>query len=44
VGRAPVGGAVGPLGSESFCVRGILILNEIWTQDKVYILAGTLRG
>jgi hypothetical protein len=36
VGRAPRGGAVGTLGGESFYVRGIFILNEMWTQVKTY--------
>jgi len=38
------GGAVGPLGGAFICMRDIFILNEIWAQDKIYILVGTLLG
>jgi hypothetical protein len=43
---APHGGAVGSLGggAQGFCTRIIFILKEIWTQDKIYILVGTLLG
>jgi hypothetical protein len=34
----PPEGAVGHLGARVFCTRDILILNEIWAQDKVYLL------
>jgi hypothetical protein len=44
VGRAP-GGTVGPLGGGEFaCMRDIFILNEVWVQDKIYILVGTFLG
>jgi hypothetical protein len=39
----PPGGAVGPLGGVD-CMGDIFILNEIWTQGKIYILIGTLLG
>jgi hypothetical protein len=45
VRRAPHGGAVSPLGGAPVvCVRDKFILNEIWTQDYIYIyiLIGTL--
>jgi hypothetical protein len=29
-------------GSRVVCMRDILILNDIWAQDKIYILIGTL--
>jgi hypothetical protein len=39
VGLAPPGGAVGPVGRAwVVCMRDIFILNEIWVQDKMYIL------
>jgi hypothetical protein len=38
VGRPPWGVAVGPLGARVDCTRDIFILNEIWVQDKIYIL------
>jgi hypothetical protein len=31
-------------GGESCLYEGILILNEIWAQDKLYILEGTFLG
>jgi hypothetical protein len=37
VGHGPQGGKVGPLGVQDVCMRVIFILNEIWTQDKIYI-------
>jgi hypothetical protein len=44
-GACPLGGVVGPVGgARVFCMRDIFILDEIWTQDKIYILAGTLLG
>jgi hypothetical protein len=45
-GACPAGGAAGPLGlgGASFCVTDIFILNEIRTQDKLYILVVTLLG
>jgi hypothetical protein len=47
-GACSPGGAVGPLtggGVGGVCMRDIvLILNEIWAQDKVYILVDTLLG
>jgi hypothetical protein len=36
VGRAPPRGALLVLWG-SFCMRDIIILNEIWAQDKTYI-------
>jgi hypothetical protein len=33
-----------PGGAQVVCMRAIFILNEIWTQDKIYILVGTLLG
>jgi hypothetical protein len=39
-----VGGAVGTLGGGLFYMSVIFILNEIWTQGKIYILVGTLFG
>jgi hypothetical protein len=46
VGRAPPPwGAVGPVGGALVvCMKNIFILNEIWAQDKIYILIGTLLG
>jgi hypothetical protein len=47
VGRAPSGGAVGPLwgGRLVDCMRDIIILNEIWVQGRIYIfLVGTFLG
>jgi hypothetical protein len=39
------GVAVGPLGgARVICMRDIFILDEIWTQDNIYILVGTLLG
>jgi hypothetical protein len=41
----PLPGAVGPLGGGGgrvVCMRDVFILNEIWTQDKIRILVGTL--
>jgi hypothetical protein len=29
-------------GARVFCMKDISILNEIWGQDKMYILVGTL--
>jgi hypothetical protein len=42
-------GAVGSLffwggGAQLVCMKGIFILNKMWAQDKIYILAGTLPG
>jgi hypothetical protein len=31
-------------GAQVMCTRGIFIFNEIWAQDKLYILVGTLLG
>jgi hypothetical protein len=45
VGRAPpgVGHNDGPFRGARFgCMTDIFISNEIWGQDKVYILIGTL--
>jgi hypothetical protein len=48
VGRHPPrgGGDVGHLGGGARVVgmRDIFTLNEIWTQDKIYILVGILLG
>jgi hypothetical protein len=41
---APPGSAFGPLGGASCLYEGHTILNEIWTQDKIYILVDTLLG
>jgi hypothetical protein len=40
----PAWGAVGGLGGGGrvFCMKNIFILNKVWTQDKIYILVGTL--
>jgi hypothetical protein len=44
VGRAPWTGAFGPLGGGAdVYMRDIFISNEIWTQDKIYILVCTLH-
>jgi hypothetical protein len=32
------------VGGGVVCVRNIFILNDIWAQDKIYILVGTLLG
>jgi hypothetical protein len=40
-GAPPRGGSVGPLGARFVYVRDILILNEIWAQDKIYISVPT---
>jgi hypothetical protein len=42
----PREGAVGPLGrgGRVICMRDIFIRIEIWAQDEIYILAGTLLG
>lgn len=45
-GTRPLGGgAVGPLveGGQVHCIRDILILNEIRTQSKIYILIACLK-
>jgi hypothetical protein len=42
VGRAPRGALLVLLGRRVVCMRDIFILNEIWVQDKIYILVGTL--
>jgi uncharacterized metal-binding protein len=46
MGRTPLGGGgvVGSPGGREFFVWGAFILNEIWAQDKMYILVGTLLG
>jgi hypothetical protein len=46
VGLPPGGGGVfGPLGGgRVVCLRDISILNEIWAQNKTYILVGILLG
>jgi hypothetical protein len=31
-------------GSRVFCKKDIFILNDVWPQDKIYILVGTLLG
>jgi hypothetical protein len=31
-------------GDARFCVRDIFILNEIWEQDEIHVLVGTLLG
>jgi hypothetical protein len=38
VGCAPPGGA------RVVCMRDIFVLNEMWVQDKTYILGGFLLG
>jgi hypothetical protein len=39
VGCAPLGGgAAGPHGIASSSYEDILILNEMWAQDKMYVL------
>jgi hypothetical protein len=35
-GARPLWGVDGPLGGGFVCMRGIFILNEIWTQHKTY--------
>jgi hypothetical protein len=41
-GARPQEGAVGPWGGgRVVCVRYTIILNEIWAQDKIYILVVT---
>jgi hypothetical protein len=44
--RRPPGGRSSTSGGEgaSVCMRYIFILNEIWAQDKIYILVGTSQG
>jgi hypothetical protein len=47
VGRAPQagGGAVGHVGGTRVsCMTDMLMFNEIWTQDKIFIFVGTLLG
>jgi hypothetical protein len=44
VRRAHAGGAVSPLGRKVVYMTDIFILNDIWAQDKIYILVGTLLG
>jgi hypothetical protein len=39
--RASQGGAIAPMGGASFSFMRDIILNEIWAQDKIYILVGT---
>jgi hypothetical protein len=43
---APPGGSLFVLwgGAQVYCTRDKLILNEIWEQDIIYILVGTLLG
>jgi hypothetical protein len=33
-----------PWEGDKLFVQGTFILNEIWAQDKIYILVGTLLG
>jgi hypothetical protein len=40
---APLGGALSAVGGASL-YRDMLIFNEIWAQDKIYILVGTSLG
>jgi hypothetical protein len=44
--RPPLGGGALLVfgGGRVVCMRDIFILNEIWTQEKVCILVGTLLG
>jgi hypothetical protein len=43
VRRPSAGGTVRPLrGGGVDCKRDMFILNEIWAQDKIHILTGTL--
>jgi hypothetical protein len=45
VGLASPGGRFWSSGvSQAVCMRGIFILKEIWVQDKICILVGTLLG
>jgi hypothetical protein len=45
VGPPPLGGCtLGPRGGGVVCMRVIFILNEIWTEDGIHILVGTLLG
>jgi hypothetical protein len=45
MGRDPGGGAVTSGGrSASVYIRNTFTLNEIWAQDKIYILVGILLG
>jgi hypothetical protein len=37
-------GAVDPLSARVVCVRNIFVLIEMWEQDVIYILIGTLLG
>jgi hypothetical protein len=39
----PMRGTAGPLGGASCLFKGHT-LNEIWAQNKIYILIGTLLG
>jgi hypothetical protein len=41
-GAGPRGGHCWPSGGGVDCMRDIFILNEIWAQDKIYSLLGTL--
>jgi hypothetical protein len=40
------GDALRPLGGGGrvVCMRDILVLNEMWAQDEIYILVGTSLG
>jgi hypothetical protein len=44
VGSDPRGALLVLWEARVVCMRYIFILNEIWTQDKIYILVGTLLG
>jgi hypothetical protein len=46
VGRAPRGGGLcgSSVGARVTFMRDIFILKEIWTEDKIYFLIGTLLG
>jgi hypothetical protein len=43
-GTRPPGGGHCSLGGGVDCIRGIPIFNEIYVQDKIYILVHTLLG
>jgi hypothetical protein len=40
----PLGGRCWSFGGARFLYEGHIYLDEIWTQDKIYILKGTLFG
>jgi hypothetical protein len=42
VGRDPWEALLVLWGAQVLCMKDIFILNEIWAQDRIYMLVGTL--